>query len=112
MNIWGRKHSTEEQADVVPILCKFWHDEDVWNASAEHLAVAAFGKTFEEAQDNLQGALIAHIECWVEEGKGEELFARLREHARDDLSVNRLPARQPMTTLLIGMRDNEVFAAA
>src|SRR5580658_8238092 len=61
-----------EQEEPVPILCKLWQEDDLWNGIALDLPVAVFGKTFEEAKRHLFEALDAHFETLREIGSYDE----------------------------------------
>jgi len=108
MGIWRKSGDTETTVVKVPILCKFWREDDVWNGVAEHLAVAAFGETFEQAEKNLQDAVRAHIVCWIEAGKAAEIFALLREQAREQLTVEEICPDTPLVKMEIGTQDDRL----
>ena len=110
---FGRKKIDQtEQTIVVPVLCRFWQEDGVWNGNAEHLAVAIFGKTFEEAQKNLQAAIVEHIKCWVDAGKEEQLISQLREQAHEHVTVNEIPHNSPVVNISVGLSDHHVVAIA
>jgi predicted RNase H-like HicB family nuclease len=110
MSFWRKNGDTETAVVKIPILCKFWREDDVWNGTAEHLAVAAFGDTFEEAEKNLHEAVVAHIDCWVEAGKAAEIFALLREQAREQLNMEEICPDTPLVKMQVGMQDDRLVA--
>lgn len=85
----GRKKA-EMQTVGFPVLCRFVEEGGVWNACAEHLPVAVFGDTFEEARKNLCHALTSHFQSVAEAGRTEELIALLYRRAEDHLLVNEM----------------------
>lgn len=68
---------------IVPVLCRFWHEDGVWNGIAQETAVAVFGNSFEEARENLRSALESHFDSAEETGQVEQVLACLVERARD-----------------------------
>ena len=45
MSFRGEKRPSVSQE--MPVLCKFWQEDGVWNGSAQDLPVAVFGETIE-----------------------------------------------------------------
>ena len=84
----------------ISILCKFWEEDGVWNATAMDLPVAVFGETFEEALGNMSDALDSHVSAMINAGKIEELSEKLpgRPLFSDDLLPN-----SPLVNLLVVM---------
>ena len=58
-----RKKESAEVVVQVPVLCRIWEEQGVFNGIAEDLPVAVFGKTHEEAQSYLRDAIISHLEA-------------------------------------------------
>jgi predicted RNase H-like HicB family nuclease len=58
-----RKKKSSEIVVEVPVLCRIWEEQGVFNGIAEDLPVAVFGKTLEEAQSNLRDAVISHFDA-------------------------------------------------
>jgi predicted RNase H-like HicB family nuclease len=110
MSFLRKKNAPETAIVNIPVLCKFWKEDDVWNGAAEHLAVAAFGDTFEEAEKNLYEAVMAHIDCWVEAGKAAEIFSLLRDQARERLSVDEICPDAPLVKMQFAMQDDRLVA--
>lgn len=98
------------ETKVYPVLCKLWQEDDVWNGSAEHLAVAVFGHSYEEAQKNLSEALVSHFQCWVEAGRKSELLDQLSEQSSEQVQLNDIAPYRPFVNIPIGMHDNHVVA--
>jgi len=68
---------------IIPVLCRFWHEDGLWNGIAQETEVAVFGDSFEEARDNLRAALESHFDSAEETGQVEQVLARLADRARD-----------------------------
>ncbi|MGH9733693.1 MAG: type II toxin-antitoxin system HicB family antitoxin [Candidatus Acidiferrales bacterium] len=90
--MFGRKKEPFEEAQTegIPVLCLFRKEDGVWNAMAAHLPVAAFGDTFEEAQQNLCAAITSHVESVAETGDIDKLFADLKKRADDHMHVTEI----------------------
>jgi predicted RNase H-like HicB family nuclease len=88
----GASVSKTEHSVAVPILCKFWSEDGVWNGVAEHLPVAVFGETFEAAKDNLRSAIGAHLETVRELDDLDSTTETLLRDAKDFLSVQDIPS--------------------
>jgi predicted RNase H-like HicB family nuclease len=58
-----RGKTSPEIVVEIPVLCRVWEEQGVFNGIAEDLPVAVFGKTHEEAQSNLRDAIISHLEA-------------------------------------------------
>lgn len=94
----------------VPILCKFWREDDVWNGVAEDLPVAVFGASFEETKENMRSAIESHIESVAETGDVTGLIRRLQERSREYLSVDEISPGSPLVKMLVAMKNQEVVA--
>jgi predicted RNase H-like HicB family nuclease len=94
----------------VPILCKFWHEDGVWNGVAEDVPVAVFGRTFEEAQENMRSAIESHMESVAEAGNVASLIRHLQERSREYLAVDEISPGSPLVKMLVAMKDQEVIA--
>jgi len=111
MKFWNTKKASEtESYTLLPVLCRFWQEDGIWNATAAHLAVAAFGDSFEEAQKNLRNAIMAHIECWAEAGKADQLVALLRDQSHEQLALEEISPDSPLVKMQVGMHDDQVIA--
>jgi len=112
--MFGRwKHPKEdESAEIVriPVLCKFWEEDSVWNGAAEHLAVAAFGDTFEEARNNLASAIIGHIQSVAEAGQLNQIVMLLKKRAEDHMLVEEIVADSVISKMLVPV-DREMVCA-
>ena len=97
---------------TVRILCRLWEEDGVWNAVAEHLPVAVFGATFEEARHNLKDAIDGHLRTVSEIGKIAQLLEELADHARDYefLNVTELPPQSVFVPIQAVLRDGELLA--
>ena len=68
-------HPDNVKLEVTPWLrleCKFWLEDDGWNATIESLGLTVHAPSFETAKNDMEVALGKHIE------------ALLREHAKID----------------------------
>ena len=75
----GAMPSTRET--IVPVLCRFWQEDDVWNGIAEDMAVAVFGETFEEARENLRSAIESHFASAIGTGELSSMLDHLQSRA-------------------------------
>ena len=91
------KKELEKPSLAVPVLCRFWEEDGVWNGAAHDLPVAAFGKTLQQAQKHLGDALEAHFEALHELGKVQATIEKLRRISHD------------RTFRIEAMRDNEML---
>lgn len=108
---WGKRESPTSGVSI-PVLCKFWCEDGVWNGAAEHLPVAAFGETFEEAKRNLANAVVCHFESANETGRIDQLVSELQGHAREHLAVDEISYDSPLVKMLVALKDREVFAVS
>ncbi len=104
-------HNTEDSI-AIPILCKFWSEDGVWNGVAEPLPVAVFGETFEEAKDNLRNAITAHLEAVREVGDLATTIENLLRSAKDFLSVQDIPTGRTYARIEARVTGNRVCAFA
>lgn len=93
--IFRRHSSTRPQehhiSEIIPVLCKFWQEDGVWNGSGVDIPVAAFGDTIEEAKKNLLDAIICHLEALQEVNQLQQEIKRLQLLAQDcRLSVEQM----------------------
>lgn len=94
--------------NLIPVLCKFWEEDGVWNGIANDLPVAVFGKTFEQTRSNLLDAIISHLEAVYEGGDIERLLEELREKGRTYLPVDEISPDSPMVKILVAMQGQEI----
>ncbi len=105
----SREHHTSE---IIPVLCKFWAEDGVWNASAVDLAVAAYGKTIKQAQKNLADAIICHLQALQEVGELAREAQRLQNLARDcRLSIEEMSDAQLFGRATAKVSDHKVAVA-
>ena len=74
----------------VPVLCKFWQEDGVWNGSAHDLPIAVFGYSLEEAQSNLCTAIISHLKALEKLGRIDPVIEHLLRLADERISRNEL----------------------
>jgi hypothetical protein len=106
-------HSDIDVVVEIPVLCRFWAEDGVWNGEAVDLPVAIFGETFELAQKHLFNAVISHLEALEEIGKLKETAERLRTCANQHcLSISDMRSNEPFVRFNAGIQDHRVFAIA
>lgn len=93
----------------IPVLCKFWQEDGVWNGEAQDLAVAVFGDTFEDAQRHLSDAIICHLEALQELKQLKQTIAYLQQRARDfNVSAEEIPSNRPFLRMDATFHDNQL----
>ena len=106
--------SKKESAGIaveIPVLCRIWEEQGVFNGVAEDLPVAVFGKTHEEAQSNLRDAVLSHLEALRELHKLEPVVEHLRSQARDiHFSPQELPRDQSVFRFSAAIHDSQILA--
>lgn len=108
----ARKRRTAQHAhEPVPVLCRFWREDGVWNATAQDLPVAVFGETFDEAQRNLCNALVSHFQSVDEAGKVDQMITFLNRKAQIRFRVNEISADTPYVKMLVPRDPVEQEAA-
>jgi hypothetical protein len=97
---------TKPAADVsieIPVLCKFWQEDDVWNGVAEDIPVAVFGANFEQAQSHMRDAILTHLDALQELNHLTETIKMLRKRSRErywseiDMPLNQTLMRMSAT---------------
>ncbi len=106
------KKGIDDTSVAVPILCRFWFEDGVWNGSCEDLAVAAFGASFEQAMSNVRTAIGSHLESIIEAGEAEDVIARLQERAKEYgfLSLDQLSPASPLVKMVVAIKNRELVA--
>jgi hypothetical protein len=94
----------------VSVLCKLWREDDVWNPCAEHLPVAVFGDTFEEARDHLCDALTSHVQSIAEADQLETLVATLNRRAADQMIATEIMPNNYVGRMMVPV-DRELTVA-
>ncbi len=108
--MFGRKKRLARHIEQpIPVLCRFWKEDGVWNATAQHLPVAVFGETFEEATSNLANALVSHFQSVEEAGKLNELISFLEKKAQLRFRVNEIVADNPLVKMLVPLDQGAVL---
>jgi predicted RNase H-like HicB family nuclease len=96
----------------IPVLARFWHDDGVWNGSAVDIPVAAFGETFEEAQQNFEEALLSHFEVICEHGQESRVISRLLQAESLRNPAAQLPVKQPFVMFMVDTPQESCLAHA
>lgn len=106
------KKETSGTSVAVPILCRFWLEDGVWNGTAEDMAVAAFGDSFEEAMANLRTGIESHLESIIEAGEIEDVIGHLQQRAREYgfLSLDDISPSTPLVKMLVAIKNRELVA--
>ena len=106
-----RKKKSSEIVVEIPVLCRIWEEQGVFNGIAEDLPVAVFGKTHEEAQSNLKDAIISHLEALKELHKLQPVVEHLRSQAREThFSPRELPRGQSFFRFSAAVHDSQILA--
>jgi predicted RNase H-like HicB family nuclease len=93
----------------IPVLCRFRQEDGVWNGTAEDLAVAVFGPTFEETQKNLSDAILCHLEALQELKQIEPTIDYLQRRAREcNVTLEDMPNNRPVMRMNATLFDNQV----
>jgi hypothetical protein len=66
---------------TIPVLCRFWSEDGVWNGSAVDLPVSVYGNDIMQAQRHMVDAIICHLEALQEVGKLDAEVERLQARA-------------------------------
>lgn len=106
-----RKKRSANVSIEIPVLCRFWQEDDVWNGTADDLPVAVFGRTFEQARSNMTDAILAHLESLRDLHLLDETIKSLRQknHERP-LPVHELPLNQMFTRISATLQDRRIAA--
>lgn len=97
----------------IPVLCRFWREDRVWNGVAEDLPVAVLGKTFEAAQENLREAIEQHCSVLIEAGEFTSAVRRLRDRSRATVALKSMVPGAPVVKMLLAReRSGRLTVAA
>jgi predicted RNase H-like HicB family nuclease len=106
--LFGKKSNTVIE---VPVLCRFWQEDGVWNASTEELPIVVFGNTFEETQKHMSDAIVAHLNSLQKLGALPATVELLRTLARErSVSVDNLVLNQAFIKMSAAIQDHHVMA--
>ena len=108
----AKRNQAEPDSVAVPVLCRFWFEDGVWNGTAEDTAVAVFGSSFEEAMANMRAALESHIQSIIEAGEIGELVQHLRQRAKEYgfLALEEMSPGSPLVKMSVAIRNRELVA--
>ena len=96
-----RRNGSKGGGKGVPVLCRFWREDGVWNAIAVELPVAVFGKTFEQARDHLREAIETHCLALQDAGEFSATIRRLRARARSSVAMKSIPPGSPLMKMTL-----------
>ena len=106
-----RKKEPSEIVVEIPVLCRIWEEQGVFNGVAEDLPVAVFGKTHEEAQNNLRDAILSHLEALRELHQLQPVVEHLRNQAREtQFSPRELPRDQSVFRFSAAIHDSQILS--
>lgn len=106
-----KKKEPAETGREIPVFCKIWEEQGIFNGIAEDLPIAVFGHTHEEAQKHLSDAIISHLEALKELGKLDETVERLRSRSREIcFSPQELPPNEAFFRFSAAIHDSHIFA--
>ena len=93
----------------LPVICKFWQEDGVWNGEAVDLPIAVFGKTFEEALDSLKEGIVSHFNASVQVGSIQELINTVEQIAVDKglLSIDDIMPGSPLVKMLVAFENHQ-----
>ena len=110
MSLLARKKATATAVEI-PVICKIWQEDGVFNGVAQDLPVAVFGKTYEEAQKHLDEAIIAHLEALLECRQLEGTIRDLRDRARDfRVTGEEIPLKESLYRFSAAVHDGHILA--
>lgn len=111
MPLLSKKKPSADVSIEIPVLCKFWREDDVWNGVAEDIPVAVFGSTFEQAQKHMQDAILGHLEALQKLDRLTTTIKSLRKKGRErHLSENDIPLNQTLIRLSVTLYQDRLLA--
>jgi predicted RNase H-like HicB family nuclease len=102
------KHKSAAEVIEVPVLCRFWMEDGVWNGEAVDLPVAVYGDTFEQARQHLGDAIVEHLSAVQQVGNITATIHVLRSRMNEALSMAEFPRDNAMMRMSATFRDNRV----
>lgn len=110
MSLVSKKGSANVSVEI-PVLCKFWQEQDVWNGVTEDLPIVVYGATFEEARQNMSNAIITHLESLQELKCLEKTIEFLRDRSKQwCLSEDDMPLNQPLIRMSATLQNRQILA--
>lgn len=110
--IFGKTEEETKTIVSIPVLCKLWQEDGVWNGEAAHLAVAVFGESFEDTRHNLRIAIISHLQTLQDVGRLEETIPVLQACAKQRFVLDEIPNNEAVCRLTAGVEDHRVVCIA
>ena len=111
MPLLSKKKASSDVSIEIPVLCKFWREDEVWNGVAEDLPVAVYGATFEQAQQHMQDAILSHLEALQQLNRLRETVSLLRKKSRErSLSEAEIPLNQSLVRMSATLHNNRLLA--
>jgi predicted RNase H-like HicB family nuclease len=110
VSLFGRKEAAEEKAIEISVFCKIWQEDGVFNAVANDLPIAVFGKTYEEAQKHLGEAIIGHLEALLELHQLDQTIKHLRECAKESMTFEEFPRHESLYRFSAAVHDSHILA--
>jgi predicted RNase H-like HicB family nuclease len=104
------KTETGATAVEVPVLCRIWEEQGIFNGVAEDLPVAVFGETYEEARQNLRDAVISHLEALRQLQQLNPVVEHLRRQAREGyFSPQEIPRDQSFYRFSAAIHNSRIL---
>lgn len=95
-------------AHSVPVLCKLWEEDGEWIASAEGLAVAACGSSFEDARKNLDEAIACHFVALQQAGQLKQVIVALRgSESRTRFEFSNFASNEAFVRTDVPIKENQ-----
>jgi len=111
VSFFKSKRAVADTAVEIPVLCRLWEEDGIFNGVAEDLAVAVFGDTYEEASKNLGEAIIAHLQALQKLGQLDDVIEQLRVRAREaSLMSQSLPRNQAVYRFSAAKHNGRILA--
>lgn len=111
MPLLSKKKAQSDVSIEIPVLGKFWREDEVWNGVAEDIPVAVYGGTSEQAQQHMQDAILSHLEALQELNRLRETINLLRKKSRErSLSEAEIPLNQSLVRISATLHNNQLLA--
>ena len=93
----------------LPIICRFWQEDGVWNGEAVDIPIATFGDTFEEAMQGLKEGIVSHFNASAQVGSVQELIDTVEQIAVDRglLSYDDIMPSSPLVKMLVAFKNHQ-----
>lgn len=111
MPLLSKKKTSSNVSIEIPVLCKFWREDEVWNGVAEDIPVAVYGATFEQAQQHMQDAILSHLETLQQLDRLRETINVLRRKSRErSLCEAEIPLNQSLVRMSATLHNEQLLS--